>query len=108
MRPDASNHLVLVGVRAGNLDVIANHDVQVQHRGFHVAVAEHFLDDAITDMVEQQVGREQMTKRVGRDGFADVCLFDGFIQAHGKSIAIKMVAVPFARCRITGKIVGRK
>ena len=56
--------------RTGNLDVIADQDVQVHHRGFHVAVAKQFLDGADIDVVEQQVGGERMTKVVGRDGLA--------------------------------------
>ena len=75
--------------RTGNLDVIADQDVQVHHCGFHVAVAKQFLDGADIDVVEQQVGGERMTKRVRRDRLADVGLFDGFVETRGKRIAVK-------------------
>ena len=57
----------------------------VDHGGFHIFVAEKFLDGADIITILEQVGGEAVAEGVGGDGFLDFGDlgggFDGFLEA---------------------------
>ena len=75
----------------------------IDHGGFHVFMAEQFLDSADIIAILEQVGGEGVAEGVGRDGLVDSCklggAFDSFLQAG----FVEMVALFDAGNGICGK-----
>jgi len=81
-------------------------DAGVDHRRFHVLMAEQLLDGADVVVVLKQVGGKAMAEGVGTDGLGDANGFGGSVDGALDAALVQVVATHGVRTRVHREAVG--